>query len=72
MPKFKTHSASKKRFRLTSTGRVKRGRAYRSHLLNSKAKTTKRKRRLRKPSLAHFTNARTIKLMIPYKRKGRK
>ncbi len=70
MPKFKTHSASKKRFRLTSKGKVKRGKAYRSHLLNSK--TTKRKRRLRKSTLAHITNAHTIKLMIPYKGKGRK
>ena len=55
MPKFKTHSASKKRFRLTSKGKVKRGKAYRSHLLNSKAKTTKRKRHLRKSTLAHVT-----------------
>jgi len=65
MPKFKTHSASKKRFNLTGTGKVKRGKAYRSHLLNSK--TTKRKRQLRKSTVAHPTNEAIIKLMIPYK-----
>ncbi|MBP5426860.1 MAG: 50S ribosomal protein L35 [Clostridiales bacterium] len=70
MPKFKTKSSWKKRVRFTATGKIKRGKAYRSHLLNSK--TTKRKRQLRKSALAHVSNAITIKAMIPYKRKGRR
>ena len=44
MPKMKTHSGAKKRFKLTKTGKVKRGHAYRSHLLNGHGKTTKIKR----------------------------
>lgn len=65
MPKIKTHSASKKRFSLTGTGKVKRFKAYKSHLLN--AKTTKRKRNLRKATIASDANSATIKMLIPYK-----
>ena len=46
MPKIKTHRASAKRFSLTKNGKVKRGQAYRSHILTKKS--TKRKRGLRK------------------------
>lgn len=67
MPKLKTHSASKKRFSLTKSGKVKRAHAYRSHLLNGHGKTTKSKRRLRKGAYADSTNEATIKRMIPYK-----
>jgi large subunit ribosomal protein L35 len=63
--KLKTHSASKKRFSLTGTGKVKRSKAYKRHLLTSK--TTKRKRGLRKATIASPANARIIKSMIPYK-----
>ena len=45
MPKLKTHSASKKRFNLTKTGKVKCAKANKSHILTKK--TTKRTRRLR-------------------------
>lgn len=45
MPKSKTRSSAKKRFKVTATGRVKRSSAYRSHILTSK--TRKRKRKLR-------------------------
>jgi large subunit ribosomal protein L35 len=65
MPKIKTHSASKKRFNLTGTGKIKRNKAYKSHLLT--AKTTKRKRGLRKSTIASSANAAIIKSMIPYK-----
>ncbi|MDR1061002.1 MAG: 50S ribosomal protein L35 [Clostridiales bacterium] len=65
MLKLKTHSASKKRFGLTGTGKVKRSKAYKRHLLT--AKTTKRKRGLRKATIASPANARIIKSMIPYK-----
>ena len=75
MPKMKTHSGAKKRFKLTKnglvvrghgkTGKVKRAHAYASHILTKK--TTKRKRGLRKGVYADVTNAPTIRKMIPYK-----
>ncbi|MBR2337831.1 MAG: 50S ribosomal protein L35, partial [Clostridia bacterium] len=49
MPKIKTHSGAKKRFKLTKTGKVVRAHAYKSHILNKK--TTKRKRNLRKTAI---------------------
>ena len=65
MPKIKTHSGAKKRFKLTKTGKVKRAHAFESHILNKK--TTKRKRNLRKVVTADVTNVAKIKKMIPYK-----
>ena len=43
MPKLKTHSGAKKRFKVTKNGKVKRAHAFKSHLLNNGRKTTKRK-----------------------------
>jgi large subunit ribosomal protein L35 len=65
MPKIKTHSGAKKRFSLTGTGRVKRAKAYKSHILNKK--TTKRKRNLRKGTYIADCEAKNIKKLIPYK-----
>ena len=65
MPKLKTHSGAKKRFNLTKTDKVKRARAYKSHILTKK--TTKRTRRLRTTAYADQTNVSAIKQMIPYK-----
>jgi large subunit ribosomal protein L35 len=65
MPKQKTHSASKKRFSLTATGKVKRKRANTRHILTKK--TTKRKRQLRRTGYVSDTVADTIKTLIPYK-----
>jgi len=65
MPKFKSHSASKKRFDLTGTGKVKRNKAYKGHLLTMKS--SKRKRGLRKSAVAASANANVIRKMIPYK-----
>ncbi|GAE90594.1 50S ribosomal protein L35 [Acetivibrio straminisolvens] len=65
MPKIKTHSSSKKRFKLTGTGKVKRAKAYKSHILTKK--TSKRKRNLRKSTIASDANASVIKKLIPYK-----
>ena len=65
MPKIKTHSGAKKRFKLTNTGMVKRAHAFKSHILNKK--TTKRKRNLRKTVVADVTNTAKVKKMIPYK-----
>lgn len=67
MPKIKTHSGAKKRFSLTKTGKVKRAKAYKSHLLNGHGKTPKRKRGLRQGAYADVTNEAAIKRMIPYK-----
>jgi large subunit ribosomal protein L35 len=67
MPKLKTHSGAKKRFNLTKNGKIKRGRAYKRHQLNTSIKGPKQKRRLRKSTLADKTNVKQIKLLIPYK-----
>ncbi|HZK28418.1 MAG TPA: 50S ribosomal protein L35 [Thermoclostridium sp.] len=65
MPKMKSHSSSKKRFKITGTGKVKRNKAYKSHILTKKS--TKRKRNLRKATIASSANEAIIKKMIPYK-----
>ena len=65
MPKIKTHKGSAKRFGITKNGKIKRGKAFRSHILNKK--TTKRKRKLRKSGYLSAANAATIRSMIPYK-----
>ena len=65
MPKLKTHSGAKKRFNPTKTGKVKRARANKSHILTKK--DTKRKRGLRQAAYADATNVSAIKRMIPYK-----
>ena len=65
MPKIKTHSGAKKRFKLTKNGKVIRAHAYKSHILNKK--TTKRKRGLRQTVVADKTNVAAEKKLIPYK-----
>jgi large subunit ribosomal protein L35 len=65
MPKVKTHSGAKKRFKLTKNGKVKRAHANRRHILNKK--TTKRKRGLRKGAYVDKTNVAAIKALIPHK-----
>ena len=64
MPKLKTHRGAAKRFSVTATGKVKRSKAYASHILTKK--TTKRKRNLRKSALIDKTNQKTIKKLVPY------
>ncbi|MDQ8162158.1 MAG: 50S ribosomal protein L35 [Gemmatimonadota bacterium] len=49
MPKMKTHSGAKKRFSVTGSGKVRRLKAYKSHILTKK--TSKRKRNLRRPTI---------------------
>jgi large subunit ribosomal protein L35 len=49
MPKMKTHSGAKKRFSVTAKGKVRRLKAYKSHILTKK--TSKRKRNLRRPTI---------------------
>ncbi len=62
MPKMKTKSSAKKSFKLTATGKIKREKAYRSHILTSK--TTKRKRKLRKKTLVTHADEKRIKLLL--------
>lgn len=64
MPKIKTHRGAAKRFSLTGTGKVKRSKAYASHILTSKTK--KRKRNLRKSAVIAHTNEKAIKTLLPY------
>ena len=57
-------SGAKKRFKLTKNGKIKRGHAFRSHILTKK--TTKLTRGYRQPNYVDKTNAATIKSMLPY------
>ena len=65
MPKIKTHSGAKKRFKISKNGTPIRAHANKSHILNKK--TTKRKRGLRKTAVADKTNQKQIKRLVPYK-----
>ena len=65
MPKIKTHSGAKKRFKLSKNGKVIRAHANKSHILNKK--TRKRKRVLRQTTVADKTNVAQVKRLIPYK-----
>jgi len=65
MPKMKTRRAAAKRFSVTGTGKIRRYKAFRRHILTSK--TSKRKRGLRKSAIAMDTEAPNIRRMIPYK-----
>ena len=67
MPKLKTHSGAKKRFKLTKSGKVKRAMTKKRHLLNGHGKTTKLKRHLRKEGFADATNVAQLKRLLPYK-----
>ena len=64
MPKQKTHSSSKKRFKVTASGKVLHKQAYRSHILSKRP--TKRMRHLRHSQVCADANAKVIKKMIPY------
>jgi large subunit ribosomal protein L35 len=64
MPKMKTSKAAAKRFKLTGTGKLKRSKAYKSHILTKKS--AKRKRNLRKPAMTDSTNIQTMKRILPY------
>ncbi|HNU90720.1 MAG TPA: 50S ribosomal protein L35 [Spirochaetota bacterium] len=64
MPKLKTNSGAKKRFKLTKNGKVKRAKGYKRHMLE--AKSSKRKRQLRGPGLVHETELDRVKRMLPY------
>ncbi len=59
MPKMKTHRGAAKRFKKTGSGKLKRGKAFTSHILTKK--TQKRKRKLRKAGLISSADIRRIK-----------
>jgi large subunit ribosomal protein L35 len=64
MPKMKTKRAAKKRFHVTGTGKLKRMKAYKSHILTKKSAKTKRN--LRKATITDPTNAQVMKRLLPY------
>lgn len=64
MPKMKTKSGAKKRFRLTATGKVRRARAGKSHILTKKSRT--RKRNLRHGALIVKDQEKQAKRQLPY------
>lgn len=64
MPKMKTNRAAAKRFRVTGSGKVKRNKGFKSHLLSSKGK--KRKRHLRQGTLVSDAETKNIRRLIPY------
>ncbi|MCD6353035.1 MAG: 50S ribosomal protein L35 [Proteobacteria bacterium] len=65
MPKIKTNKGAAKRFRLTGTGKIKRQKAYKSHILTKKS--PKRKRKLRGVTLINKRDNKNIRRLIPYK-----
>lgn len=61
---MKTVKAAAKRFKTTGTGKLKRNKAYKSHILTKKSQ--KRKRNLRKATITDSTNVKSMKKILPY------
>lgn len=64
MPKMKTKSGAAKRFRVRGSGSIKRGHAFKRHILTKK--TTKNKRQLRGAVDVHDTNVNAVRAMMPF------
>ena len=64
MPKMKTSKSAAKRFKVTGSGKLKRAKAYKSHILTKKS--AKRKRNLRKSTITDATNVKNMKKILPY------
>ncbi|MCX7929337.1 MAG: 50S ribosomal protein L35 [Chlorobi bacterium] len=62
MPKMKTHSGAKKRYKITATGKILREKAYRSHILTSKSR--KRKRSLRQAVVVDSANMALVQAQL--------
>ncbi|MBM4166830.1 MAG: 50S ribosomal protein L35 [Ignavibacteria bacterium] len=62
MPKMKSNSGAKKRFKRTASGKLKRHKAFRSHILTSKSQ--KRKRNLRKAGLVDVTEQKKFDVLL--------
>ena len=68
MPKTKTHSGAKKRFRLTATGKVRGRPAFSSHILEKKS--PKRKRRMSQPAVISKHDEKQVKTLLGSKRRN--
>ena len=64
MPKMKTNRSAAKRFKVTGTGKLKRNKAYKRHILTKKSRKTKRN--LRKSTITDKTNEKNMKKILPY------
>jgi large subunit ribosomal protein L35 len=64
MPKMKTKRGAAKRFKVTGSGRVKRSRGYRRHILTTKSR--KKKRQLRQSGMVAPADERAVKSLLPY------
>ncbi|GKX30878.1 50S ribosomal protein L35 [Vallitalea longa] len=64
MPKMKTHRGAAKRFSKTGTGKLKRNKAFKRHILTKK--TAKKKRTLRHAAMMDKSNEKVIKKILPY------
>ena len=64
MPKMKTNRGAAKRFKATGSGKIRRSKAFTSHILTKKS--TKRKRKLRKSGLICDADVKAVKRMLPY------
>jgi len=64
MPKMKTNRGAAKRFKATGGGKIRRSKAFSSHILTKKS--TKRKRNLRKSTLIAAVDQRAVRRMLPY------
>ena len=64
MQKLKTHRGARKRFKLTGTGKVKRGHAFARHILTKKSRNLKRK--LAKSAILDQADAPKVRRMLPY------
>ncbi len=64
MPKMKTKKSVAKRFKVTGSGKLKRAKAFKSHILTKKS--TKTKRNLRKTDYVSETQEKTMKTLMPY------
>ncbi len=65
MPKMKSHSGAKKRFKVTAKGHVKHKQSQKSHLLSHES--SKRKRRLRGTKIVNQAQEKQVKSLLPYK-----
>ena len=65
MPKIKTNRAAAKRFKFTASGKVKRHKAFKNHILTKK--NSNRKRKLRMGTLIHEADMNEVRALLPYK-----
>jgi len=67
MPKLKTHRGAAKRFKMTASGKFKRSKAYKSHILTKKA--PKRRRQLDTDTLVSKADQEMVSMLLPYGRR---